>query len=115
MFERGGSRGWVTTEAIEWDLGRKDSGYTLYIWAGKEFESSVPWYLTWLMNPDDPRFLLAACVHDVLLEDGFRPFFSASEWYDAALKGGASKGFALLAAVFISLRGSLLWREPETT
>ena len=111
MFQKGGSRGWVTTRDITWHIGKKQSGWMLIVPAGREFESSVPWWLTWLLSRDDPRLLLAAVVHDDLLESGHRAFFAAGEWYDAALKGGAGRWFALPAATLIAVRGAILHRR----
>jgi Protein of unknown function (DUF1353). len=103
LFERGQTRRWATTRAIEWDVGRKGSGRRVVIPAGREFESSVPWWARWLLHPDDPRFLLAALVHDHLLETGTygRPQ-AAAEWYDGALAGGAPPWRARLVFVAVA-------------
>jgi hypothetical protein len=114
MVEKGGSRGWITTQVVEWHLGRKGSGYVVSIPPGREFESSVPWWATWIIHPDDPRFLLAALIHDHLLEDGFRPYTAAGEWYDAALKGGAPRWLALTAALFVTLHTVFKIHSEET-
>ena len=98
---KGGSRGYVTTRPLEWPIGKKESGWRLTVATGREFESSVPelkykkrwlqsllgWFqpFTWLMRPDDPFFLKSACIHDVLLEDGYRVAFADSQWFEAAL------------------------------
>lgn len=70
---------------------------------GFEFESSVPWWGKLFINPDDPRFLLAAAVHDFMLESGIygRPQ-AAAEWYDAALAGGAPILKAKIAFVCVA-------------
>ena len=52
---------------------------------GREFESSVPRWLWWAFSPDDPFFLKAACIHDTLLEDGYRQAFADSQWFEAAM------------------------------
>ena len=88
-FTKGGARGWIVTAPFVWSLGNKDSAVKVTIAQGYEFESSVPWYARWILNPDDPRFLLAACIHDWLLEGGFRQVSSDLEWWDGARKGGA--------------------------
>lgn len=98
---RGGSRGWVTTRPLSWSLGKKGSPYILEIPKGREFESSVPWFLHWIMSPDDPRFLLSACIHDHLLEAGYRPFFAGAEWYDAARFSKVNKWNALFRSFFV--------------
>jgi hypothetical protein len=99
----GGARRYVTTRAISWGIGAKGSPWRLIIPAGREFESSVPRFARWILSPDDPRFLRAALIHDHLLEAGFRPFFAAGEWYDAALSQGAPRALALIAALGVTL------------
>ena len=82
---RGGLRRHVTTRPVRWWIGKKNSGWLLEIPAGRPFESSVPRALWWLFSPDDPYFLKAALIHDVLLEDGYRHAFADSQWFEAAL------------------------------
>jgi len=36
---------------------------------GFEFDVSVPWYLRWLIDPHDDRFLEAASLHDFALHE----------------------------------------------
>ena len=77
----------------------KESPYVLDIPPGREFESSVPRSLQWLWSPDDPYFLKAALLHDVLLESGARDFEADSQWRAAAFgeKAPAVRtGFAYL-------------------
>lgn len=104
----GKRRRYATATGVDWDIGKKNSGWVLLIEPGREFESSVPsWVPRWVLDQDDPRLLLAALIHDVLLESGHRAFFAAGEWYDAALKGGYPKLPALILATIIGFRGSL--------
>jgi hypothetical protein len=97
-------RRWRTVADVAWEVGRKGSGATITIPAGTEFESSVPWWAHWILPPDDPRFLLAALVHDHLLESGVygRPQ-AAAEWFDGALAGGAPGWKARLAFVAVAV------------
>lgn len=103
MFERGTYRRWRSTRPLEWEIGRQGSGRWVTIPAKTEFESSVPWWARWFISRDDPRFLLAALVHDHLLEAGAyaRPQ-AAAEWYDGALAGGAPGWKAKIAFVGIA-------------
>lgn len=103
MFERGITRRYRSTRPIEWEIGRQGSDWWVTIPAGTEFESSVPWWARWFISRDDPRFLLAALVHDYLLEEGTygRPQ-AAAEWYDGALAGGAPKWKARLAYIGVA-------------
>lgn len=102
-FERGIIRRWRSKESVPWEVGTKGSGNHIIIPAGREFESSVPWWARWYISRDDPRFLLAAMVHDHLLEAGThgRPQ-AAAEWYDGALAGGAPMLRAKIAFVAIA-------------
>jgi hypothetical protein len=46
--------------------------------AGFEFEVSVPWFLYWLIDPNDPEWLQVACNHDACLElHGVSPILAA--------------------------------------
>lgn len=102
-FRRGVVRRWATTQPIDWHVGRKQSDYIIRIPAGREFESSVPWWGRWFINRDDPQFLLAALIHDVMLEDGiFGPLQAAAEWFDGALAGGAPRWKVVPAYILIS-------------
>ncbi len=82
---KGGARGYVSTKTVTWHLMWKGSPYILTIPPGREFESSVPRSLQWLWSCDDPYFLKAALIHDVLLENGARGFEADSQWRAAAL------------------------------
>lgn len=102
-IERGASRRWRTTTPVTWHIGRKQSGRIITIPAGREFETSVPWWGRWFIARDDPRYLLGSLVHDVMLEDGiFGPLQAAAEWYDGAIAGGAPAWRAKIAVVLIT-------------
>ncbi|WP_282094297.1 DUF1353 domain-containing protein [Epibacterium ulvae] len=83
--KRGGPRGYITTKEVQWDIGKKASGWVLTIPAGTPFESSVPPVLRWAFSPHDPYFLKAALIHDTLLETGYRRAFADSQWFEVAL------------------------------
>lgn len=82
LYVRGTSRRWRATGSLEWAIGGKHVEHVVTLPAGQEFESSVPWWGRWFINRDDPRFLLAARVHDYLLEHGYGRPQAAAEWYD---------------------------------
>lgn len=104
MFARGSVRRWKTTAAVTWHLGRAQSGLIVTIPQGREFESSVPWWARWIVDPDDPRFLIAALVHDFLLEAGvYGRAQAAAEWLDGALAGGAPETRAKLCYVAVAI------------
>lgn len=102
-FERGASRRWRNRTPVTWHIGRAQSGRIITIPPGREFESSVPIWARLILSRDDPRFLLAALIHDVMLEDGiYGPTQAAAEWHDAALAGGAPRRLAALAYIAIA-------------
>ncbi|MCW8843340.1 MAG: DUF1353 domain-containing protein [Rhodobacteraceae bacterium] len=106
---KGGSRGYVTTCEITWAIGKKESGWVLCIPVGREFESSVPRSMRWLWSPEDPFFLKSAVIHDLLLEEGFRPAFADSQWFEAALSVHAPELRTWLAYGFMRSRRFLFW------
>lgn len=106
---KGGSRGYVTTNTVTWDLMWKGSPFQLTILPGREFESSVPRLLRWAWSPDDPHFLKAALIHDTLLESGSRGFEADSQWRAAALAAGAPAFKTALAFTGMFMRRSLQW------
>jgi hypothetical protein len=110
-FERGTKRRHRSTRSIEWEIGHQGSGRWVTI-PPREFESSVPWWARWFISRDDPRFLLAALVHDYMLESGVygRPQ-AAAEWYDGAMAGGAPRRKAKVA--FIGLAAWAVINEPS--
>ncbi|MBK5933697.1 uncharacterized protein DUF1353 [Rhodovulum imhoffii] len=113
---KGGARGYVTTQPIEWWIGKKESGWKLTVPVDREFESSVPRWLTWVFSPDDPFFLKSAAIHDTLLEEGFRQAFADSQWFEAALSEHAPGLRTWVAYSAMRARRFLLWatgRSPE--
>lgn len=63
--------GWITLSDIDFHVGREGSGLVVSVAAGTRFDVSIPRGLRWLFDPDDPRFLKAAAVHDTLLVRGW--------------------------------------------
>ncbi|NSY36881.1 DUF1353 domain-containing protein [Leisingera sp. ANG59] len=57
-------RAYVTTEPVSWEIGRPGSGLKLRVPAGFRFDVSVPRWARWVFDPHDPRYLLAAALHD---------------------------------------------------
>lgn len=98
---------WVLLDDLEWQIGREGSGWTLVIPRGFTFDSSIPKWLRWLVSADHRPWLLAACVHDRLLETGFDKAFAAGEWWRAvrAMKDRDNKSWLALPAYY----GVVLW------
>jgi hypothetical protein len=109
-FKRGTKRRWQNVDPVPWEVGTKGSGAFITIPAGTEFESNVPWYGRWFVSPDDPRFLLAALVHDYLLESGiYGRTQAAAEWYDGARAGGAPSFKSKIGYVAVAVIA--VWNE----
>lgn len=72
------------TSELMWDIGIKDSGWQLVIPESFSFDISIPKALWWLVSPHHEPWLLASCIHDRLLNEGFDRSFAAGEWYRAA-------------------------------
>lgn len=112
------------TRAFIWSVGKKHSKWMLWIPEGFEFDSSVPRWLRPVFPPNDPWFLKAACVHDMLLAEGFRFAFADSQWFEAALSVGAPKLRTWTAYTLMRIHRFLRWglsglqanlRSPQAT
>jgi hypothetical protein len=112
---KGGARGYVTTAPVEWWIGKRNSMWLLTVPAGREFESSVPWFLNWLFSPDDPFFLKSAAIHDMLLEEGFRRAFADSQWFEAAMSEHAPGLRTWAAYTAMRTRRFALWVVRQRT
>jgi hypothetical protein len=102
-WTRGPAGRYATTAPLAWDVGRLGSGWVLTIPPGFAFDSSVPAWARWYFSPDDPRWLLAAAVHDCLLEQGHDRAFAACEWLRAARAMDSRK------RVWFAFVGVFLW------
>ena len=108
-YERGTLRRWRPLDPLEWAIGGPMVAHRVTIPAGREFENSVPWCLRWFIGQDDPRYLMAARVHDFLLECGYGRAQAAAEWYDGAKAGGAPVWKARLA--YLAVAAWAVFRE----
>lgn len=86
-----------------WDVGKLGSGWVLTIPIGFPFQSSVPWWACWYFDRHDPRWLLAAAVHDCLLAQGHDRAFAACEWLRAA------RAMDQRRRVWVAFAGVFLW------
>ena len=73
---------------LVWNIGKKESGWSLTIPKGREFDISVPRWLRWILSPDDRCVLPAAAIHDELLNQGHDVAFASSEFRRAVLARG---------------------------
>ena len=82
---------YVLDSPVYWDIGKKGSGYTLSFETGVRFDISVPVYLRWILSPHNRIVLLAAMVHDKLVEEGYDIAFSSAEFRRACVARGLPK------------------------
>lgn len=82
------------TEILPWEIGKTGSGWWLIIEEGTIFQISVPQIFRGILNPHDERVLLAAAIHDELLNLKFDVAFASSEFRRAAKDLGAAGVFA---------------------
>ena len=96
---------YVTTKPLTWEIGMEGSGLFYTVPVGAVFDVSIPWGLRWVLDPRDPRFHKAACIHDHMLEAGWdRP--SAGGAFHAALKA-SGVGILTRLAMFFAVT---LWK-----
>lgn len=97
----------------QWEIGRKGSGYYVALEPGRSFDISVPWFLRWLLSPHDRVVLLAAKLHDQLLEDGFDQAFASSE-FRRALRARGVNGFYAWLLFFATFFATAFKRSRST-
>ena len=68
---------------FSWELlyGKPETAFTVE--SGFVFQVSNPWWTRPLVNPHNPKYLKAACLHDWLLKRGYSKALAASVFYDA--------------------------------
>ena len=93
---------YCTTKRVCWDVGSKNSGFTVTVPIGYRFDFSVPLALRWLINPKDEKYHLAGCLHDYLLEVAKWERVSAAASFSDALKAkGVRKSRRLLMTIAV--------------
>ena len=94
-------------ELVRWEIGLKGSGWVLDIPTTFHFDSSIPWFLRWIVDQHHEAWLLAAAVHDRLLALGHDKAFAAGEWFRAAraMADTDTKRWLVLPAYY----GVVLW------
>ena len=92
----GGIR-YQTIKEVCWDVGKKGSGFTVSVPVGYEFDFSVPVSLRWLIDPKDPIYHKAGCLHDYLLHiEEWERVAAAASFSDALKADGVPKAKRLL-------------------
>ena len=85
--------GRLNAAPIAWEIGRKGSGWNLFLWPSDTADVTIPWYAEWLVHPKlvdphDPDLLAAAFVHDKLLNQGHDKAFASAEFRRALAARG---------------------------
>lgn len=93
-------RPYMTIRELKWDLGRKGSGLTVTVPPGFHFGMSVPQWLTWLIDPDNPRYQKAACLHDYALEELHFDRVTSAALFADALRSERVPGWVILFMTF---------------
>lgn len=111
MSEFTDARGWcehvagidyVTTKALDFEVGAKGSGLWLQVPGGFTFDVSSPWLLWWWINPHDPKYQKAAAPHDYALHVLKWDRVTAAALFSDALRStgaGRWERFVLVVAV----------------
>lgn len=100
---RAGFFGFLTVSPLLWDIGRKASGFTYVVPVGFVFDVSVPPALRWLISPEDPHFLKAACLHDHMLRHGWDRRTAGAVFHEALAADGVGRALRLAMWLAVSL------------
>ncbi len=74
---------------ITWRIGHLD-GPEFIVPAGFVFDVSIPWWARWAFDPDAPRYLKPAALHDKMLVDGWSRITAGAEFHNALAADGVS-------------------------
>ena len=97
--------GYITTKELTWEVGRAGSGLNLVVPIGTPFDVTIFWWLKWLFDEHDPRYLKGAALHDYTLSDGWDRVSAAAAFSDA-LKVSGVRRFRRLVMTF----GTIIWK-----
>lgn len=92
---------WRTTKRVRWEIGTEGSNLWLQVPAGFLFDISVPWWLWWAVQPDNPRFMKAACLHDYALRVGWSRVAAAAVFAEALKADGVRSLKRLLSVLAV--------------
>ena len=95
---------YLTTKPVPWEIGASGSGLVYTVPESEIFDVSIPWFLRWLLDPHNPKYLKAACIHDHMLLSGWdRPTSGAA--FHSALRAAGVGSFVRFAMFFsVTLR-----------
>ena len=92
-----------TAEPLRWEVGRAGSNLWVEVPVGYVFDVSVPRALWRLFDPNDWRYLKAACLHDWLLDDGWYRVTAAGVFGAALRADGVGIVRRLVMVVAVAL------------
>lgn len=97
---------WRNIVSVKWEVGTIGSDLWLIVPVGSVFDVSIPRGLRWLLSPNDPRFLKAACLHDYALHELKWDRVSAAAAFSEALRSkGVSRMLRLVMVVAVVAKG----------
>jgi hypothetical protein len=79
---------YITTAELPWSIG---SIVCVTVPIGYVFDMSVPKPVRWLVDPDNPLYLKAACLHDYTLYKGWDRILAAALFADALKQDGVGR------------------------
>jgi elongation factor P hydroxylase len=95
---------YLTTQEVEWEIGVQGSDLFLRVPAGFRFDVSVPGWLRWAFDPDDPRYLLAAALHDYAIHDlGWGRVSAAAPFSEALRAAGVGRTRRLVMVLAVTI------------
>lgn len=83
---------WAVIGPITWEIGKPGSGFAFTVDA--PFVSNlvtIPSWLRWLIDRNDPQTARASIIHDALLAQGFEQRMAAGEFYRALCEDGVGR------------------------
>lgn len=93
----------VTTLPVGWAIGREDTDLIIWVPVGFRFDVSVPRFWRWFVDPAEPKYQKAACLHDWLLEDGWDRVTAAAIFHQALQADGVGRWRRLLMFLAVVL------------
>ena len=102
---KGGSVTWCTLREFRYDIGAKNSGWSITVPQGTETDlGSIPSWARFLTNPANPKYCAAYVLHDYLcVNSGVNRFLTDSILYEALLVLKMPKPLAALIYTGVSI------------
>lgn len=96
---------WRLLAPLRWSVGRKASGFVVWIPAGFETDlATIPWFARAFFRTADPRYAKAAVLHDWLLASEWDGVTAAAEFRSALLADGVPRWEAAIMFAAVAWR-----------